>query len=180
MISLTTAFLASAIVAACPPQCESMAKADCGASSIALSAMGDRAAGGMDIVDTAVAAGSFKTLAAALTAADLIDALKSDGPFTVFAPTDDAFAKLPKGTVEMLLKPENKARLVQVLTYHVVPGMVPAEKVVGLKSADTLAGQRVDIAVRNGKVMIDNAAVVTPDVMASNGVIHVIDRVLLP
>lgn len=134
----------------------------------------------MDIVDTAVAAGSFKTLAAALTAADLIDTLKGPGPFTVFAPTDAAFAKLPKGTVENLLKPENRDALVAVLTYHVVPGTVKAADVVKLKSATTVNGQRVDIVVNDGTVRLDGATVVQTDIIATNGVIHVIDSVILP
>ena len=133
-----------------------------------------------DIVDTAVAAGSFNTLAAALTAADLIDALKGDGPFTVFAPTDAAFAALPAGTVETLLKPENKDQLIAILTYHVVAGKVNAKSVKKMSAAETLNGQRVDIAVKGGKVMIDNATVSTADVAASNGIIHVVDQVLLP
>lgn len=133
-----------------------------------------------DIVDTAGGAGSFKTLAAALQAADLVGALKSEGPFTVFAPTDEAFAKLPKGTVETLLKPENKDQLVAVLTYHVTKGIVPAAKVVKLKGAKTLNGQRVDIVVANGKVRVDDANVVKTDINCSNGVIHVIDSVILP
>lgn len=133
-----------------------------------------------DIVDTAVAAGSFNTLAAALEAADLIGALKGQGPFTVFAPTDAAFAKLPDGTVEALLKPENKEQLVAVLTYHVVPAKVKASDVVKLNSASTLQGSEVDIEVRDGVVYIDDAAVTQADVMASNGVIHVIDSVILP
>jgi uncharacterized surface protein with fasciclin (FAS1) repeats len=133
-----------------------------------------------DIVDTAVAAGSFKTLAAALTAGDLIQTLKGKGPFTVFAPTDEAFAKLPAGTIEELLKPENKAKLQAILTYHVVSGKVMASQVVGLKSAKTVNGQSVAIAVMDGGVMIDNAHVVKTDIATSNGVIHVIDTVLLP
>lgn len=133
-----------------------------------------------DIVDTAVAAGSFKTLAAALGAADLVDALKSDGPFTVFAPSDEAFAKLPAGTVEMLLKPENKDQLTAVLTYHVVSGQVAAKQVVELKGAKTLNGQRVNIAVVDGKVSVDKASVVKTDILCSNGIIHVIDSVILP
>ena len=133
-----------------------------------------------DIVDTAVAAGSFKTLAAALQAADLVDALKGDGPFTVFAPTDEAFSKLPAGTVETLLKPENKQQLSAVLTYHVVAGKVAAKQVVGLKGAVTLNGQRVDIAVNGGKVSVDKAMVVKTDIECSNGIIHVIDSVILP
>jgi uncharacterized surface protein with fasciclin (FAS1) repeats len=135
---------------------------------------------GKDIVDTAVAAGSFKTLAAALQAADLVDTLKGKGPFTVFAPTDEAFAKLPAGTVENLLKPENKAQLIAVLTYHVVPGAVTASQVTSLKEAKTVNGQSVKISTMNGTVMIDQAHVVTTDIKASNGVIHVIDSVILP
>lgn len=133
-----------------------------------------------DIVETAVAAGNFKTLAAALGAADLAGALQGDGPFTVFAPTDEAFAKLPQGTVETLLKPENKAKLAGILTYHVVPGSVMAKQVVELSGAKTLNGQRVDIKTDTGKVMIDGATVVTTDIKCDNGVIHVIDSVILP
>ena len=133
-----------------------------------------------DIVDVAVENGSFNTLVAAVQAAGLVETLKSEGPFTVFAPTDEAFAKLPEGTVEMLLKPENKDQLVAVLTYHVVSGKVLAADVVTLDSAATVQGQNVSIAVSNGNVMIDDATVVAADVEASNGVIHVIDTVLLP
>jgi uncharacterized surface protein with fasciclin (FAS1) repeats len=133
-----------------------------------------------DIVDTAVAAGDFNTLAAALQAADLVDTLKGDGPFTVFAPTDAAFAKLPAGTVDTLLKPENKDQLIAVLTYHVVPGKVTAEDVVNLSSATTVNGQDIDIKVMDGAVHIDNATVAKADIMTSNGVIHVIDEVILP
>jgi uncharacterized surface protein with fasciclin (FAS1) repeats len=139
-----------------------------------------RAAAPADIVDTAVAAGSFKTLVAAVQAAGLVDALKGEGPLTVFAPTDEAFAALPAGTVEELLKPENKAKLAAILTYHVVAGKVTAADVVKLKSATTLQGQDVKIAVKDGKVMINNATVVKADIMTSNGVIHVIDTVILP
>jgi uncharacterized surface protein with fasciclin (FAS1) repeats len=133
-----------------------------------------------DIVDTAVGAGSFNTLAAALQAAGLVDTLKGNGPFTVFAPTDEAFAKLPAGTVEELLKPENKAKLTAILTYHVVPGKVMASQVTSLKEAKTVNGQSVKISTMGGAVMIDNAKVVKADVGASNGVIHVIDTVILP
>lgn len=133
-----------------------------------------------DIVDTAVEAGNFKTLAAALGAGGLVDTLKSKGPFTVFAPTDEAFAKLPKGTVEDLLKPENKAKLVKILTYHVVPGKVTAADVVKLSSAKTVEGSEVKIAVDGGKVKVDDAQVVKADIGTSNGVIHVIDSVILP
>lgn len=134
-----------------------------------------------DIVETAVSAGQFTTLAKALTAAGLVDTLKGDGPFTVFAPTDAAFAKLPAGTLEDLLKPENKEKLKAILLYHVVSGKVPAKKVVKLngKTATTVQGGTVSIDTSNG-VMVNNATVTTPDVMASNGVIHVIDTVLLP
>ncbi len=131
----------------------------------------------MDIVDTAVAAGSFKTLAAALQAAGLVDTLKGDGPFTVFAPTDAAFAKLPKGTVEALLK--DKAKLTAILTYHVVPGTVKAADVVKLDTAKTVQGQTVSIDATDG-VKINDAKVVKADIDCSNGVIHVIDTVLLP
>jgi len=134
----------------------------------------------LDIVDTAVDAGQFNTLAAALTAAGLVDTLKGDGPFTVFAPTDAAFAKLPEGTVENLLKPENRDQLVAVLTYHVVPGKVYAADVIKLTGATTVNGADVTIAVVDGGVRIDNANVVTTDIAASNGVIHVIDTVILP
>jgi uncharacterized surface protein with fasciclin (FAS1) repeats len=134
----------------------------------------------MDIVDTAVNAGNFKTLAAALEAAGLIETLKGEGPFTVFAPTDEAFAKLPAGTVESLLKPENRETLIGVLTYHVVSGAVKATDVVGLKEAATVNGQSLDISVSGSKVMVDGATVVATDIMASNGIIHVIDTVVLP
>lgn len=134
----------------------------------------------MDIVDTAVAAGSFNTLAAALKAADLVGTLKGDGPFTVFAPTDEAFAKLPAGTLEDLLKPENKNKLAGILTYHVVSGKVMAKDVVNLKTAKTVNGQSLHIHVDGGKVKVDNATVVKTDIETSNGVIHVIDTVVLP
>ena len=133
-----------------------------------------------DIVDTAVAAGSFKTLAKALTAAGLVDTLKGAGPFTVFAPTDEAFAKLPAGTVESLLKPENKAKLQRILTYHVVPGRVMAADVTKLKTAKAVSGDALKITANDGAVLVDGAHVVKADVAASNGVIHVIDTVLLP
>ena len=132
-----------------------------------------------DIVDTAVAAGSFKTLAAALTAADLVSTLKGAGPFTVFAPTDEAFAKLPAGTVETLLKPENKAKLRRILTYHVVTGNVMAADVVKMTSAKAVSGDMLTIKTMGG-VMINGAKVVKADIKTSNGVIHVIDTVLLP
>ena len=131
-----------------------------------------------DIVDTAVAAGSFKTLAAALDAAGLVDTLKGPGPFTVFAPTDAAFAKLPEGTVDGLLK--DKAKLAAILTYHVVSGKVMAADVVKLDSAKSVNGQSVSIKVVDGKVHIDDATVTQADIVTSNGVIHVIDTVLMP
>jgi len=133
-----------------------------------------------DIVDTAVGAGQFNTLAAALEAADLIGTLKGDGPFTVFAPTDEAFAKLPEGTVANLLKPENRDQLTAILTYHVVAGKVYAADVVELQAATTLNGSDIAIEVNDGGVRIDNANIIKTDIGASNGVIHVIDTVILP
>jgi uncharacterized surface protein with fasciclin (FAS1) repeats len=133
-----------------------------------------------DIVDTAVAAGSFKTLVAAVQAAGLAGTLKGEGPFTVFAPTDEAFAKLPPGTLDELLKPENRAKLTAILTYHVVPGRVMASDVAGLKSARTVNGQELTISAEGGSVTIDQARVVKTDIVCSNGVIHVIDSVVLP
>ncbi|MHC2398480.1 putative surface protein with fasciclin (FAS1) repeats [Bradyrhizobium barranii subsp. barranii] len=137
-------------------------------------------ASNQDIVDTAVGAGQFKTLAAALKAADLVATLKGPGPFTVFAPTDEAFAKLPAGTVENLLKPENKAKLTAILTYHVVPGAVKAEQVTKLDQAKTVNGAMVKVTTKGGKVTINDATVVKADIPASNGMIHVIDKVILP
>ena len=134
----------------------------------------------MDIVDTAVGAGQFNTLAAALGAADLVSTLKGDGPFTVFAPTDEAFAKLPEGTVASLLEPENRDQLVAILTYHVVSGEVMAKDVVTLSKATTVNGADVSIKVMDGLVHINDATVTATDIAASNGVIHVIDTVLLP
>jgi uncharacterized surface protein with fasciclin (FAS1) repeats len=134
-----------------------------------------------DIVDTAVSAGQFNTLVAAVKAAGLVDTLKGPGPFTVFAPTDAAFAKLPAGTVEMLLKPENKAKLVAILTYHVVPGAVTAKDVSGkIREVKTVEGEVLTIDGTGNGVKVDNATVVSADVMASNGVIHVIDTVVMP
>src|SRR5687767_5583356 len=143
----------------------------------------DRAAAGAetkDIVDTAVAAGSFKTLAKALAAADLVQTLKGPGPFTVFAPTDEAFAKLPAGTLDTLLKPENKAKLQRILTYHVVAGKVMAADVMKMQSAKAVSGDIITIAKRNSGVSVDEARVVKTDIAASNGVIHVIDAVIIP
>jgi uncharacterized surface protein with fasciclin (FAS1) repeats len=132
-----------------------------------------------DIVDTAIKAGKFKTLVAAVKAAGLVKTLKGDGPFTVFAPTDAAFAKLPKGTLESLLKPENKGMLANILTYHVVAGKVPS-KAVSTSKVKMVNGQNANLKVANGKVSINGANVVAVDVMASNGIIHVIDSVILP
>ena len=133
-----------------------------------------------DVVDTAVAAGSFKTLAKALDAAGLVNTLKGAGPFTVFAPTDEAFAKLPDGTLDTLLKPENKEKLRRILTYHVVPGKVMAADVVKLHSAKAVSGDTITVKVQEGVVHVDNATVTSADVLASNGVIHVINSVILP
>lgn len=134
----------------------------------------------VDIVDTAVAAGDFTTLAAALQAGGLVGTLKGDGPYTVFAPTDAAFAKLPDGTVEYLLLPENKDELVKILTYHVVAGKVEAVDVVEMSSATTANGSDVQIRVDEGSVFVNNSKVVATDIQASNGVIHVVDTVILP
>ena len=151
----------------------------CLLSVVGLSA-GSMSAGEKDIVDTAVAAGSFKTLAAALTAADLVKTLKGDGPFTVFAPTDEAFAKLPAGTVEGLLKPENKAKLVDILTYHVVAGNVGAEAAMKMKEATALNKKTISLVVKDGALFLNKSKVTTADVKCKNGVIHIIDSVLMP
>lgn len=133
-----------------------------------------------DVVDTAIAAGDFKTLVAALKAAGLVDTLKGEGPFTVFAPTDAAFAKIPKATLQSLLQPENRAQLTKILTYHVVPGRVTAEQVKSMRDAKTVEGKRVRFASTHDGVRVNNANVVKADVAASNGIIHVIDTVLMP
>ena len=175
----TTLLLSPLLVGSVAPLATSTSQ-DCPSTTprAALASIEDKA----DIVDTAIAAGSFKTLAAALTAADLVDAMRGPGPFTVFAPTDAAFAKLPEGTIATLLKPENKATLQTILTYHVVAGDVRAKDVVRLKSADTLSGQRVDIRFdkKSKQVSIDGATVTATDIECRNGVIHVIDEVILP
>jgi transforming growth factor-beta-induced protein len=144
---------------------------------VSISAAATRAA---DIVDTAVGAGQFNTLVAAVKAAELVDTLKGEGPFTVFAPTDEAFAAIPKKDLEALLKPGAKDKLTGILLYHVVPGKVTAEQVVKLNGATTAQGQRVDIAIADDKVMVDKATVVKTDIVCDNGVIHVIDAVILP
>jgi uncharacterized surface protein with fasciclin (FAS1) repeats len=133
-----------------------------------------------DIVEVATSAGSFTTLVTALKAAGLVEVLQGKGPFTVFAPTDEAFAKLPAGTVEDLLKPENKEKLQAILTYHVVAGRVMASDVAGISSAETVQGQSLTVSVQNGAPMVDNAKIIQTDIAASNGVIHVIDSVVIP
>jgi transforming growth factor-beta-induced protein len=145
-----------------------------------LAGCGDKAIPEKDIVDTAVAAGDFDTLVAAVKAAELVDTLKGEGPYTVFAPTDAAFAKLPEGTLDSLLKPENKAKLAGILTYHVVAGKVMAADVVKMTEAKTVNGKMLKISTMNGKVMVDAANVTKTDIKCSNGVIHVIDAVVLP
>lgn len=149
------------------------------ATLFAAPALADGHGKAKDIVDTAVAAGSFETLVAAVKAADLVETLKGEGPFTVFAPTDAAFAALPEGTVENLLKPENKDQLVSILTYHVVPGKVMSDDLTEGQMATTVQGSDVTITLAGGP-KVDGANIVTPDVEASNGVIHVIDAVILP
>jgi len=149
--------------------------AGCEEKADARSRMGD-----MDIVETASSSGNFNTLVAALEAADLADTLKGDGPFTVFAPTDQAFEKLGKRKLDDLLKPENKDKLASILTYHVVPGDVSSSEVVRLSSAETVNGKQVHIKAKNGMVMIDDARVIQTDIPCTNGVIHVIDTVLTP
>lgn len=162
-----------------------LALAACGGASKEPASSGDAptdtitSAEKKDIVDTAIAAGSFKTLATALEAADLVDTLKGPGPFTVFAPTDEAFAKLPPGTLEDLLKPENKEKLAGILKLHVVSGAVKSDEVVKMTSAKTVQGQEVTIDATDG-VKVNGAKVVKADIETSNGVIHVIDTVILP
>ena len=133
-----------------------------------------------DIVDLAVSTDFLSTLVAAVKAGDLVDVLKGDGPFTVFAPTNEAFASLPAGTVENLLKPENKDQLVAVLTYHVVPGKVMSTDLKNGMKAKTVQGQEITITLKDGKAMVNNATVTSADIEASNGVVHVIDTVILP
>jgi uncharacterized surface protein with fasciclin (FAS1) repeats len=180
--ALVLPMAASAVADECPVAAAQKAKAMAQAKAQAQTHVQTVAfnADRKDIVDTAVGAGSFKTLVAAVQAAGLVETLKGAGPFTVFAPTDEAFAKLPAGTVESLLKPENKEKLVAVLTYHVVPGKVMAADVVKLTEAPTVQGSKAKVKVVDGTVMIDNAKVVKTDIETSNGVIHVIDAVILP
>lgn len=158
----------------------SLTAAALGMTLLAGTALADHHGKKMDIVDTAVEAGQFETLAAALQAADLVDTLKGEGPFTVFAPTDEAFAALPEGTVESLLQPENRDQLIDILTYHVVAGEVMAADVVELDEAEALNGDMLEITVSGDTVMIGDATVISADITTSNGVIHVIDTVLLP
>jgi uncharacterized surface protein with fasciclin (FAS1) repeats len=158
-----------------------MRKLMMGLTAATLVSLGSVPSYAADIVDTAVKAGQFNTLAAALKAAGLIDTLKGKGPFTVFAPTDAAFAKLPAGTVANLLKPENKAKLVQILTYHVVPGKIMSASLAGKKTdAKTVEGRNISIDATMGSVKVNSAKVVSADVAADNGVIHVIDTVVIP
>jgi uncharacterized surface protein with fasciclin (FAS1) repeats len=161
-------------------QLTSLGLAVAAVAAFALPAHAQMADHGSDIVDVAVSNGSFTTLVAAVKEAGLVETLKGDGPFTVFAPTDEAFAALPEGTVESLLKPENRDKLTAILTYHVVPGKVMASDVVKLSSAKTVEGSDVQIEVKDGAVYVDGAKVLKADVPASNGVIHVIDKVILP
>jgi uncharacterized surface protein with fasciclin (FAS1) repeats len=178
MIATLSALALTTLTPALPvggDHCSATAKPSCSSSATLASATGGR-----DIVDTAVSAGNFNTLAAALKAGNLVDALKGDGPFTVFAPTDAAFAALPEGTLENLLEPENRGTLQAILTYHVVPGAVAAEDVVKLDNATTLNGQRVGIEVSEDGVRVAGATVTTTDIRCKNGIIHVIDRVILP
>ena len=158
-----------------------MRKLMMGLTAATLVSLGSVPSYAADIVDTAVKAGQFNTLAAALKAAGLIDTLKGKGPFTVFAPTDAAFAKLPAGTVDNLLKPENKAKLVQILTYHVVPGKIMSASLAGKKTdAKTVEGRNISIDATMGSVKVNSATVLSADVAADNGVIHVIDTVVIP
>ena len=158
-----------------------MRKLIMGLTAATLVSLGSVPSYAADIVDTAVKAGQFNTLAAALKAAGLIDTLKGKGPFTVFAPTDAAFAKLPAGTVANLLKPENKANLVQILTYHVVSGKIMSASLAGKKTdAKTVEGRNISIDATMGSVKVNSATVISADVGADNGVIHVIDTVVIP
>jgi transforming growth factor-beta-induced protein len=177
--------LSAGLVGAASAQCSSWGQNDQTVSNydgaVVITMVSDHhASPRADIVDTAVAAGDFKTLVAAVQAAGLVETLKGKGPFTVFAPSDAAFARLPDGTVETLVLPENRSKLQSILTYHVVPGMVTAEQVVTLNNATTVNGQRVDIRVRDGKVFVDGAQVTATDIRTSNGIIHVIDSVIMP
>jgi uncharacterized surface protein with fasciclin (FAS1) repeats len=177
-MQLRTCLLAGAFALVASAVALTPAAAQCDATNTAMANAGDSK--GSDIVATATAAGDFKTLVAAVQAAGLVSALQGEGPFTVFAPNDAAFAKRPKGTLDELLKPENKAKLASILTYHVVAGKVMAKDAAKLTGATTLGGQRIDISATDGGVMIDGAKVLKTDIACSNGVIHVIDSVILP
>jgi len=177
---LRTCLLAGAFALFASAAVPALVSAQCQGTSEALPTRTSGDAATSDIVATASAAGDFKTLVAAVQAAGLAEALAGKGPFTVFAPSDSAFAKLPKGTLEKLLEPESRSKLASILTYHVVPGKVMAKDAMGLTGATTLGGQRIDIAVTDGGVTIDGAKVVKTDIVCSNGVIHVIDAVLMP
>ena len=166
--------LAAGAAALLPLRATPVARADAAVPGAA----GDAA--GKDIVQTAMAAGQFKTLTAALKAAGLVETLRGTGPFTVFAPTDEAFAKLPTGTVEELLKPENKEKLTAILTYHVLAGKVPSKDITSAMEPKTVNGKALKVEPKDGKVMVNDATVIKADVEASNGVIHVIDKVLMP
>ena len=186
LLKLTPAALALGLFVGCSEELATTPTADVTTTPPADATTTDQtsaaAAEGKDIVDTAVAAGKFGTLAKALEAAGLVETLKGAGPFTVFAPTDEAFAKLPAGTLDDLLKPENKEKLAGILTYHVVSGNVPAAEAIKLdgQTVKTVQSVTAPISVRDGAVYIGEAKVVQADVQASNGVIHVIDTVLLP
>lgn len=182
--SILTSFLGLAVVVGCSKDAtkeSTMASANTTAAETANEAESTMSeATELDIVTVAATAGDFNTLVTAVKAAGLVETLQGEGPFTVFAPTDEAFSKLPAGTVESLLLPENKDRLVAILTYHVVPGEVLAADVVKLSSANTVEGQPVSISADDEGVRVNDANVIKTDVMASNGVIHVIDTVLIP
>ncbi|MHC4446311.1 MAG: fasciclin domain-containing protein [Planctomycetota bacterium] len=175
MLNTLTSMAAAGLIAVCALPAHAGDSCRSGSHQAKTAGYGNR----KDIVDTAVAAGSFKTLAAALEAAGLVDALKGEGPFTVFAPTDEAFAKLPKGTVGELVQPKNKGLLTAILTYHVAPGRFTAKDVVSRTNLKTLNGQRIDINTSQS-VRIDDATVIKTDIECANGVIHVIDRVIMP
>ncbi|MEM0996457.1 MAG: fasciclin domain-containing protein [Bacteroidota bacterium] len=175
MLMLAALLIAQPIQA----QCNSSKHASNG-SNVSTSAYGGRTAHSKDIIDLAVGTDVLSTLVAAVKAADLVSTLKGDGPFTVFAPTNDAFNALPKGTVANLLKPENKDQLVNILTYHVVPGKILSTDLGDGQRAATVQGSKVKVTLTEGGVLIDNARVINADVTASNGVVHVIDRVILP
>jgi uncharacterized surface protein with fasciclin (FAS1) repeats len=175
LLTITVGLIAAACAPAATPTPTAVPPTEAAATAVPTAAPASD-----DIVDTAIADGRFTTLVAAVQAAGLEETLRGEGPFTVFAPTDEAFAALPEGTVESLLLPENQQQLADILLYHVVAGEVRAEQVVTLESADTVGGQSVTIRVEEGRVFINDSEVIITDIPASNGVIHVIDAVLLP